>query len=98
LIESLIEYGVNIHELSNRGLSVLHIAAQGDRPDVIIYFKEKYKFNILQRDYNGSTSLHWACFMGSENSINFLLTFMDDINLKEDMGYTPLHLAIFSGI
>jgi ankyrin repeat protein len=97
LIESLIEYGANIEEKSVRGLGVLHLAAQGDRPEVIIYFKEKYKLNILQKDFNGSTPLHWACFMGSENVLNFLLSWMQDVNVKEDMGYTPLHLAVFSG-
>ena len=48
------------------------MAAQGDRPNVLIYFKEKYNMNINEVDENGSTPLHWACYMSSEISINYI--------------------------
>ncbi len=97
LIELLIENGVNYLELSNKGLNVLHMAAQGDRPEVLVYFKEKYNLDISAKDNNGSTPLHWACYMGCQNAFSFLLSWTDNVNIKENLGYTPFHLAVYSG-
>ena len=74
----------------------MHMAAQGDKPNVLVYFKDKFKMDYNQKDYNGSTPLHWACYMSSENSINFLLSWMNDVNVIDNKGQTPLHIAIFS--
>ena len=97
IIELLIQNGADFLVKSPKGLNVLHLAAQGDRPDSLIYFKEKYKLDICERDLNGSTPLHWASFVGSDNILNFLLSWNIDINVQENMGYTPLHLAVMSG-
>ena len=99
IIKIIIENGGNYLEKNTRGLNLLHVAAQGDQPDILIYFKDKYKMNILEKDFNGSTPLHWACFMSSDTCVDFILTWIkrEDVNIKEAMGYTPLHLAIFSG-
>ena len=72
------------------------MAAQGDNPNIIIYFKEKYKMSIYSVDYKGNTPLHWACFNCAEHSVNFLLSFMKDINQQNHSGQTPLHIAIFT--
>ena len=72
------------------------MAAQGDNPNMIIYFKDKYNFDIYSQDQNGSTPLHWACYNCSENAINFLLSFMNNINIQDKKGQTPLHIAIFT--
>ncbi len=98
LIEILIENGADYYIKSLKGLNVLHLASQGDRVESLIFFKEKYKMDISEKDFNGSTPLHWACFTGSENCLNFLLTWTNNINIKENLGYTPLHLAVLSGI
>ncbi len=97
IIKILIENGADHTAKNTRGLNILHIAAQGDQPEVLIYFKEKYGMDINETDNNGSTPLHWACFMSSEVCVDFLLSWIDKVNVKESMGYTPLHLAIFSG-
>ena len=65
------------------------MAAQGDNPNIIIYFKEKYKMSIYSKDLKGNTPLHWACFNCAEHSVNFLLSFMNDINQQNDSGQTP---------
>ena len=64
-----------MHALTNTGQNVIHIAAQGDQPESIIYFKDKYNLNINAKDSSGSTPLHWACHTGSELSLNFLISY-----------------------
>ena len=52
-----------------QGLTVLHIAAQGDECAVLHFFVREYELNLHDRDFHGSTPLHWACFAGSENAL-----------------------------
>ena len=90
----LIENGSKINMRNFMGLSVMHMAAQGDNPNMLIFFKEKYNFSVNDRDYAGNTPLHWACHIGSENVINFLISWMNDINILNKKGQTPFHFAI----
>lgn len=94
-VEILITNGAKVEMRNFMGLSVMHMAAQGDKPNLLIYFKEKYNFSIIDRDFPGNTPLHWACHMAAENSINFLLSWMNDINILDRKGQTPLHLGIY---
>ena len=94
-VECLINNGAKIEMRNFMGLSVMHMAAQGNKPNILIYFKDKYGFNINDRDFPGNTPLHWACHMPAENAINFLLSWIDDVNLLNRKGQTPLHLGIY---
>ena len=94
-VNLLIENGAKVEMRNFMGLSVMHMAAQGDKPNMLIYFKEKFGFSIIDRDFPGNTPLHWACHMAAENSINFLLSWMSDINILDRKGQTPLHLGIY---
>ena len=97
ILESLVECGANINIISKKGgLNVLHMAAQGNNPNIIIYFKEKYNFSVNIPDSSGNLPLHWACYNSSEEAIDFLLSFMDNINIQNNDGITPLHIAIFT--
>ena len=54
--------------------------------------------NLNVKDQKGSTPLHWACYIGSENAVNFLCSWNVEINLTDIEGHlTPLHLAVMSG-
>ena len=94
-VNLLIEHGAKVEMRNFMGLSVMHMAAQGDKPNMLIYFKDKFGFSIIDRDFPGNTPLHWACHMAAENSINFLLSWMNDINILDRKGQTPLHLGIY---
>ena len=72
------------------------MASQGDNPNVIIYFKDKYNMSIYEVDINGNTPLHWACYNCADNSVNYLLAYMDNINIQNNIGQTALHIAIFT--
>ena len=96
IVQSLIECGADPNVKSNKGLNVLHMAAQGNNPNIIIYFKVKYKISVLSKDSQGNIPLHWACYNSSEEAINFLLSYMEDINIQNNDGKTPLHIAVFT--
>ena len=96
IIRSLIECGADVNVTSKNGLNVLHMAAQGNNPNIIIYFKIKYNISVLSTDLQGNTPLHWASYNSSEEAINFLLSYMTDLNIKNNDGKTPLHIAVFT--
>ncbi len=74
---------------------MLHVAAQGDQPASLYYFKEK-GLDINSRDKKQSTPLHWAAFSGAELALSYILSWETDVNAKDSKGLTPLHLAVKS--
>ena len=95
IIKKLIKEGSNIYTRNYKGQSIMHMAAQGNNPNLLIYFKDKFKFDYLDKDNGGNTPLHFACYNSSEDSINFLLSWMDDINIKNNKGQNPLYYSIY---
>ena len=91
----LVEFGAN-HKATNAfGLSMLHVATQGDAANTLYYFY-KLGLDINKQDYRGSTPLHWACFSQSEVALTFLVQWNPDMAIQDNQGQTPLHLAIKS--
>jgi len=52
--------------------------------------------SLTDTDGENSTPLHWACFAGSDTAIYYLLAWGLDVNAKDNLGNTSLHLAIKS--
>ena len=90
----LIENGANINKLTIHNYNMIHMAAKGNQPGTIVYFKEKYLQKIDALDDKGCTPLHLAVQFGSENAVVFLLTFGANVNYKDNNGLTPLHYAV----
>jgi ankyrin repeat protein len=97
LISLLIDEGAEVEVINNEGLNVLHMAAQGNQPLSLVFFKEKYKMNLMSVDEVGSTPLHWAAYTGSKEAFIYLLSWNVDVNAQDKEGLTPLHLAVISG-
>ena len=74
---------------------MLHVAAQGDQAYSLTYFKNK-NVSLIETDGEHSTPLHWACFAGSDTAIYYLLAWGLEVNARDNLGNTPLHLAIKS--
>jgi palmitoyltransferase len=91
-IKLLIEHGADIHKLSHQGLSVVHVAAQGDQPLVVAFF---YSLGLPcdDVDFRGGTPLHWAAYLSAEQTTNLLLAWKVDLDQQDADLHTPLHLA-----
>ena len=93
LSKILIKNGASTEILTNLGKNIIHLSAEGNQPSSMIYFLFKQKFDIYTRDENGSTPLHWACYSGAEDSVNYLIGLNADIDAQDKEKLTPLHLA-----
>ena len=49
-----------------------------------------------KQDKRGSTPLHWACYSNSEVALSYLLSWHPELDVRDNEGYTPLHLAVKS--
>lgn len=78
------------------GANVLHIAAQGDQPAPLYYFARIKDMDINETDNRGSTPLHWACYSRSEFALSYILALGPELEIQDQAGFTPLHLAIKS--
>ena len=95
ICESLIQHGADIRAVNNFGINMLHVAAQGDMP-ISIYFFKLRGLDLRSRDNRGSTALHWAAYSKSEVSLVYLLSWVDFLDDQDCDGYTPLHQAVKS--
>ena len=101
IISKLIELGVKYDIKNNAGLDVIQMASQSDNANVIIYFKEKYNYDIFKTDKQGNNSIHWASSNCAKLALAYLLFYMDDkdkdlINTVNNNGQTALHLTILT--
>eukprot|EP00347_Sterkiella_histriomuscorum_P005057 403358066 len=92
-IQYLLELGADSHAISASGLSMLHVAAQGDQATSLYIFKQ-LGLDINFKDKRGGTPLHWACFSKGEEALSYLLAWKPNINTQDQEGSTPLHIAI----
>jgi palmitoyltransferase len=95
LIKLLIKRGADMYAKNNFGINVMHVGAQGDQPISLYYFKLK-GMDLNQMDNRFSTPLHWACYSKSEIAMCYLLAWVNNLELQDIEGFTPLHLAIKS--
>jgi palmitoyltransferase len=101
IIIKLIDLGVKYDVRNKAGLDVIQMAAQNDMAHVIIFFKEKYNFDLFMPDLLGNNSLHWACSNCSKLALGYLLFYIDDknadiINSVNKNNQTALHLTILT--
>ena len=103
IMEKMIDLGVKYNCVNNAGLNIIHMASQSDCANVIVYFKEKYKFNLFDNDDLNNNSLHWACSSGSKSALDYLLLYINKENNNENIinsvnnqGQTALHITILT--
>ena len=97
LLKLLIENGANVDAVTNIGKNLMHMAAEGNQPSMLIYLITEQLLSAQSVDENGGTPLHWACYSGAEEAVNFLLNLNVNINEQDKEKFTPLHLATSEG-
>ena len=94
MVQLLKQYGAKFEEITNMGKNVVHIAAEKNHPTLLIYLILNEPLDIFTLDDNGSTPLHWACYSGSFEVVNYLISLNADINALDKEKITPLFLAV----
>lgn len=93
--ELLIDNGADIYARNNFGINMVHVAAQGDQP-ISLYFFKLRGLDLRSKDDRGSTPLHWACYSKAEIALVYLLSWVKELEDQDCDGFTPLHLAVKS--
>ena len=94
MVQLLKKHGGIIEAATNLGKSVIHIAAEANHPTMLLYLIINEPLDIFCLDDNGSTPLHWACYSGGYEAVNFLLSLKADVNARDKEDITPLFLAV----
>ncbi|WP_254229453.1 ankyrin repeat domain-containing protein [Wolbachia pipientis] len=87
--KELFNRSFDISETDSLGRTVLHMAAQEGRNEIIEYLWESDK---LLADQFGKTSLHYAACLGHDEVVNQLLRNLTYIDLDDHIFRTPLHV------
>ena len=77
--EYLTDMGADIHARNKFGCDMLHIAAQGDQPQALYFFKMR-GLDLRSCDNRNSTPLHWAAYSKNEICLAYLLSWVTDLD------------------
>ena len=86
--------GAKVEITTNLGKNALHISAETNNTNMLIFLLLNEPLDIYTLDDNGSTPLHWACYSGAYEVANYLLCLKADINSRDKQQITPLFLAV----
>ena len=87
------KYPDDINQANGDGETSLIIAAKNDFSTVIILLQQN-EINVNQQDKNGNTALHYAISAKGTKRTEALIAHGNiDINIKNNLGQTPLHLT-----
>jgi ankyrin repeat protein len=94
--QALIDKGASINVQDCEGKTVLNLAAENGRLDVVSFLLDKGAQIDADIKY-GYTPLHWAAKGGHLGVVGFLLDRGVQVNVKSKNGDTPLHVAALNG-
>lgn len=87
------KHGADVNKRTGLGLNSICVAASWICEEPMIRMLVEKGLQINEKTYQGKTALHKACEMHLElnpHSVNVLLAFGADANIKDDDGMTPL--------
>ncbi|KAJ7036827.1 ankyrin repeat-containing domain protein [Mycena alexandri] len=71
----------------------VHTAAQNNQLHVVRSLISENPKLINSLDVDERTALHWAASSGSTDIVRFLVDKQADVDLVDNSGWTPLHIA-----
>jgi len=97
IVRMLVDNGARINELRHDGKTPLHVAAmKGDR-DLVAFLLARGAFVNVPDEQMGRTELHAAAVGGFSEVVTILLEHEADPAVRDDMGQTPMNLALNHG-
>ena len=94
LFSTVKQCNINIQDVN--GNTPLHIAAAKDRKECCLMLLKNEQCDLNVMNAAGSTALHTACSQAGSDVVKVLITDRN-LNLTDDDGNTPLHLAVGKG-
>eukprot|EP01033_Poteriospumella_lacustris_P012254 gene12254-8765_t len=77
------------------GLTLLHQAAQFNRPEIIVYLVKEKQHPVEVKTRHGETPLDQAAWKGHVDAAMLLLHFGADVDCQTNLKYSPLHRCAF---
>lgn len=77
--------------------TALHLAAYGNRSDIVRYLILYHSAPLSAVDDNRWTPLHYAALEGSAAMIHFMIRHGAVVNARDRFNRTPLHVAVIRG-
>ncbi|GMH37617.1 hypothetical protein BSKO_05490 [Bryopsis sp. KO-2023] len=100
-VEVLLAHGANVAGINQHGWTALHAAADQGHGDVSrLLLEHGQECGVAlgeMRSVSGWTALHHATRRGGISTVMQMLPFYIDVNLKCEVGWTPLHVAVDNG-
>lgn len=91
--EYFVQLGAELNLVTESGLTVLQEAIRQGMPEYVkILVDAGAKADIAENHY-GFTALHDACLRGNLDIVKSVLTGVDNINIQDNEGHTPLYYA-----
>ena len=97
-LKLLANAGAKLDAKDSQGVTPLHKAASAGNPKVVSYLLSQMgESAVNDRDIYQGTPIHSACFSGHAQIVKLLLAAGARVDLTEELGAAPLHLAALNG-
>ncbi|KAJ3682358.1 hypothetical protein LUZ60_014931 [Juncus effusus] len=96
VVKELLKGGVELCLVmeEKEGLMPLHVAVIKGRTLIVKELLEACEVAMHKRTHGGETMLHLAVKSNSLETLELLISRVDDLKVEDDKGYTMLHLAV----
>lgn len=94
-VKFLVENGADFNARDSDGQTPLHWAVDRGHTELIHFLVQKCKCDLNGQDKHQHTALHRASALGQTDIVKFLVDFSADVELKNQNGWTALHVACY---